>query len=72
MISPPFYFRGEIRKMILIRIALCIYVKRGKNNNNSIDLVFEVWDLNPGRQLGFEIFLLTELLLRYNNFSPEV
>lgn len=65
-----------MRKMILIRIALCITLNSkqltGKKNNNPIDPVFELRDLNPGRELAFEIFLRTEVLMRYNNFSPEV
>lgn len=65
-----------MRKMILIRIALCITLNskqlREGGGNNSIDTAFELQDLSPGRQMAFEIFLLTELLMRYNNFSPEV
>lgn len=74
MISSPFYLRREMRKMILIRIALCIMLnsKQLTEKNNPIDSVFELGDLNPGRELAFEIFLLSELLMCYNNFSLEV
>lgn len=74
MISPPFYLRRETTKMILIRIALCIMLnsKQLTGKNNPIDPVFELRDLNPERELAFEIFLLTELLMCYNNFSLEV
>lgn len=64
-----------MRKMVLIRIALCIMLNSKQlteKNNNPIDPVFELWDLKPGRELAFGIFLLTELLMCYNNFSLEV
>lgn len=56
MISPPFYLRREMRKMILIRIALCIMLNSKQlteENNNPIDPVFELRDLKPGRELAF-------------------